>query len=246
MDENQKLNENYNKMKKIKQNQRPKSKLFFVPDYDKAKEKGIEFVLDIEGRDGWLIHDQQGKPFSMRVQNVYKDALIALTLLSPFSCKISMKLNQEKEHLFLSRLAWGGIYLDDELITTFSHDARIGKNTPFVSLLEWPVSRIYDLGGENKEADLKEMLAWSSVENWVNFFKCEIVVKARIGLEKVEKNKIATEKILNRSMTIYDALVRWKNTLNTILWMVFLLYTISDFFVLKFYDIWFIYDSFFF
>lgn len=160
-----------------------KSNLFLVKDHHSFDEEGIEFKTKMLA---WPILYQNKEDINQKYQKVIKEALVAMTQLSPFSAKISLGVDEKKKQLFDIHRIWGRIYLGDKVILYFSHDTR-HDNAPFVSLFDWVEMMNFASSPEYEghDAEFQKVIDWSSRENWKEFFLERLEQKHRTIMENV-------------------------------------------------------------
>jgi len=169
-----------------------RSKLILVPshhDFENVKEVGVVFKSEMLK---WPIVDHEEKLWPQVLQIIYKDAFEALTNISPFNAVVSMGVDLKNKKFIDPKRTWGMIYLKQNPILYFSHDTRPG-NRAFYSLLDWP-----QINNDN------DVIAWSSVDAWVKFFRGRIQKKAnemiqqsQVKLAEASKNLIYTKRLMN-------------------------------------------------
>ncbi len=136
--------------------------------------------------------------------SIYRSALEALSLLSPFDSMISMEVNSEKKQLILARRTHGHIFLNGESLVSFTPDSR-GDNPAYFSLFEWVDMEsiaLYEKETLHKTSVNKiitTLHGWGK-DGWINFFFNKLIERAA----QLDKNSKAErqEAIIQDAMTL--------------------------------------------
>lgn len=90
------------------------------------------------------------------IELTYKKALGALVELTLFDSEFCIQVDLEKQILFPASRCWCSIFLNQEVVASFSHNQC--DNAPFQSVFDWPEIN-----------DWKEIVSWN-VDQWKTFF----------------------------------------------------------------------------
>lgn len=112
------------------------------------------------------------------IEMTYKNALRALVKLSSFDSEFCIQVDLEKQILFPAHRCWCLIFLNQEVVVSFSHDTRY-DNAPFRSVFDWPEIN-----------DWQDLASWD-VDQWKTFF-VERITKA--NLKHLESKKMIAKK----------------------------------------------------
>lgn len=188
-----------------------KPSLFLVGNHLKLEEPGIPFT---ENMLTWPIVSFTDYPepcVNIERNTILKNALGALTQLSPFHVKISVTAEIENERLSYENRTWGKIFLNEENVLTFSHHSK-KANDAFADLAEWVELEEKPFQNEKQWRDdwqkiLVTLAKWS-VDDWVKFFKEKIVSRAMHLKNKANKKKKDAEELEKSADTILVSIVK--------------------------------------
>jgi hypothetical protein len=153
---------------------------------------------------GWPMIDLNGIEISAPIAKVYKDAFLAILHLEPFAIQISGIQPDEKNcRLILCGKVWGVISLQGREVMRFDYYTN-PENTSlweFQSILEWlricPQVMKQNLQDDQNQDEIKKIFAWSSVQNWIYFFRevlsqrsLQIIKQGKQILETIQKQQI--------------------------------------------------------
>ena len=159
-------------------------------------------------------------------EKITKDALEACFALHPFEIRISGFKVHEDRILITSR-NWATFYLEDSRIIEFTHYGPPYNSFPFLSVPEWvemamPPNKLYE---QNRKKDFLTVYKWSSVSNWIAFFKSKIADQANLQLQEAEillqqiqaKGDLPHETILSNIETAKHKIIEGKKILNALI-----------------------------
>jgi hypothetical protein len=172
-----------------------KPSLFLVGNHLKIEEPGIPFTEDMLGWPIISFTDYPEPCVNLERNTILRNALGALSRLSPFHVKISITAELENKRLSYENRTWGKIFLNEENVLTFSHDSTEEKK-PFSNLEDWVEKEVY-IGEQGK---LVALAKWST-DNWIKFFKEKIVARA-VHLKNKAKRKKEDADDLEKSADI--------------------------------------------
>ncbi len=132
------------------------SKVFLIPDHHDFGnvEKRIELTEEMFT---WPIYSDLESNETFKLESIYRNVMKAFSNLGVFDCEMSIGVNVEKRYMYSIKRCWGRIYLDNEVVTGFSHYSK-EDNHPFYFILEWP-----------EKENLEVVEDWT-VEDWETFF----------------------------------------------------------------------------
>lgn len=181
-----------------------KPSVFFVQSHHHFADIGTPFTADMLSWRFYRSEDDEVTDES--TISAYRNAFSGFDAIPNFVIKISIRVDVEKKRFYFAKRTWGDIYLNDEVVLSFSHSRKDGHYA-FYSLFDWPESKIK--GGGDKitwEHIPDETIYTWNVATWTLFFKTRIIWQSEmLDAKAINKRKDAGE-FEKASKAILDAL----------------------------------------
>jgi hypothetical protein len=139
-------------------------------------------ILSLEMIENWPFYCNFEKQADAQLDTIYRNALRALRNIGPFRSRVSLFPDHENKRLVLTKRTWGAIFLDRQIVVSFSHDTRL-DNSPYTNLTDWteightPPFKDEKHFWEDWEHMKNTLVKWS-VDEWRTFFKERIKNRA--------------------------------------------------------------------